>query len=78
MIQIIQVFSFFKKDIGFQLRLETFSNYLFPTRFFLEAAYPLNEVTNQDVVYQKNWRYYFGVLFEFDLRERFGKMLRAF
>ncbi len=71
-------FSDFKKDIGFQLRLETFSNYLFPTRFFLEAAYPLNEVTNQDVVYQKNWRYYFGVLFEFDLRERFGKMLRAF
>ena len=70
-------FSEFKKDIGFQLRLETFSNYLFPTRFFLEAAYPLNEVTNQDVIYEKKWRYYFGVLFEFDLRERFGKALRV-
>jgi len=71
-------FSKFKKDIGFQLRLETFSNYLFPTRFFFEAAYPLNEVSNENVVYDKKWRYYFGVLFEFDLRERFGKMLKAF
>jgi len=71
-------FSEFKKDIGFQLRLETFSNYLFPTRFFLEAAYPLDKVRNQKIVYQKKWRYYFGVLFEFDLRERFGKVLRAF
>ena len=71
-------FSKFKKDIGFQLRLETFSNYLFLTRFFFEAAYPLDEVSNEDVVYEKKWRYYFGVLFEFDLRERFGKMLKAF
>jgi len=71
-------FSEFKRDIGFQLRLETFSNYLFPTRFFLEAAYPLDEVSHEDVVYEKKWRYYFGVLFEFDLRERFGKMLKAF
>jgi len=71
-------FSQFKGDIGFQLRLETFSNYLFPTRFFFEAAYPLDEVSNESVIYEKKWRYYFGVLFEFDLRERFGKMLKVF
>lgn len=71
-------FKDFKKDIGIQLRLETFSNYLFPTRFFFEAAYPLDEITNQDVIYDKKWRYYFGVLFEFDLRERFRKLTKVF
>jgi hypothetical protein len=71
-------FSRFKGDIGFQLRLETFSNYLFPTRFFFEAAYPLDEISNADVVYEKKWRYYFGVLFEFDLRERFKNVLKLF
>jgi WD40 repeat protein len=60
----------FKRDIGMQLRLETFSNYLFPTRFFFEAAYPLDEVVNSTVTYSRDWRYYFGLLFEFDLRER--------
>lgn len=60
----------FKRDIGVQLRLETFSNHLFPARFFLEAAYPLDEAQSDIVIYKKHWRYYFGALFEFDFRER--------
>jgi Tol biopolymer transport system component len=60
----------FKRDIGFQLRLDAFSNYLFPTRLFWEAVYPLDEVTSFNVTYDNQWRYYFGILFEFDIRER--------
>jgi hypothetical protein len=60
----------FKQDVGFQLRLDAFSNYLFPTRIFWEAAYPINEVRNFNVSYDNQWRYYFGILFEFDIRER--------
>jgi hypothetical protein len=62
----------FKRDVGVQLRLETFSNHLFPARFFLEAAYPLDEVQSDIVTYREQWRYYFGALFEFDIRERLG------
>ena len=60
----------FKQDIGFQLRLNAYTNYLFPTRIFWEAVYPRNDVTNFNVVYAKQWRFYFGILFEFDIRER--------
>jgi len=63
----------FKRDIGIQLRLETFSNYLFPTRIFGEAVYPLDEISNRNIIYSRDWRFYFGVLFEFDIRERLGK-----
>ena len=65
----------FKRDIGIQLRLETFTNYLFPTRFFFEAAYPLEEIRSNFVRYNKDWRFYFGVLFEFDIRERFNSKI---
>ncbi len=67
----------FKRDIGFQLRLDTFSYYLFPTRFFAEAVYPLDEVVNHNVTYQKDWRFYFGALFEFDIRERMGGLMHG-
>ncbi len=58
----------FLSDVGIQLRLDTFSWYLFPTRIFFEAAYPLQEHRNGDLVYPREWRFYFGVLFDFDLR----------
>lgn len=58
----------FLSDVGVQLRLDTYSWYLFPTRIFVEAAYPLQEHTNQDVVYPREWKFYVGVLFDFDLR----------
>jgi Tol biopolymer transport system component len=64
----------FKSDVGVQLRIETFSWYMFPTRIFFEAAYPLKENIYQDIRYEKDWKFYFGVLFDFDLR--FDKKLR--
>ena len=64
----------FKSDVGVQLRLETFSWYMFPTSIFFEAAYPLETNVYQDIRYEKDWKFYFGVLFDFDLR--FDKKLR--
>ena len=71
-------FNDFKRDIGLQLRLDSFSYSLFPTRFFAEAAYPLDEAENFDssrqemISYPAKWRFYFGLLYEFDLREKMG------
>ncbi|UCF65563.1 MAG: PD40 domain-containing protein [bacterium] len=70
----------FKSDIGIQLRLESFSWYMFPTRIFFEAAYPLESTryqsieTEQVTEYKQDWRFYFGVLFDFDIR--FDQLLR--
>ncbi len=72
----------FKKDVGFQLRLNTFSYSMFPTRFFAEAVYPLDKISNYDgsrkriIDYPQQWRFYFGALYEFDLRERVGNLGR--
>ena len=72
----------FKSNVGIQLRLESFSWYFFPTRIFFEAAYPLESTRYQSIEtdlvtdYQQQWRFYFGVLFDFDIR--FDKQLRRF
>ncbi|MEJ2542730.1 MAG: hypothetical protein P8Y99_01550 [Calditrichaceae bacterium] len=74
-------FSDFKRDVGVQIRLASFSYHLFPTNFFVEAAYPLDKAKNFDssrnqmIEYDKEVRFYFGALYEFDIRERIGKML---
>lgn len=63
----------FKKDFGVELRLESFSFYAYPTRVFASAAYGLDRFDrriprlNETVMYGKEWRFYFGVLFGFDL-----------
>ena len=73
----------FKRDVGVQLRLDSFSYSLFPTRFFAEAAYPLDVAENYDgsrnewIKYPKEWRFYFGALYEFDLRERMGRLIQT-
>jgi Tol biopolymer transport system component len=65
--------STFKKDIGAELRLESFSFYSYPTRIFASAAYGLDRFDrlirrlDTQVTYGKEWRFYFGVLFGFDL-----------
>ncbi len=69
-------FKDFKRDLGFQFRLDTFSNFLFPTRIFWEAVYPFDDITIKDTTYPTDWRFYFGILFEFDIRERFGNLMR--
>jgi Tol biopolymer transport system component len=74
-------FENFKRDVGVELRLDSFSYNLFPTRVFFQAAWPIDEVQNFDqsrdelINYPQEWRYYLGVLFEFDLRERFGSLI---
>ncbi len=64
-----------KKDIGFELRLESFSFSMYPTRVFFSGAYGLDEFTRtfqlSNVTYGKEWRWYFGVLFGFDLTDGF-------
>ena len=63
----------FKTDAGGELRLQSFSFYSYPTCFFFSAAYGFDRFgkyvssTNQTVTYGKEWRFYFGMLFGFDL-----------
>jgi Tol biopolymer transport system component len=72
--------STWKHDIGFELRLESFSFYAYPTRIFFSGAYGLdrfstkvNSTTMSSVEYGKEWRFYFGVLFGFDINELMTK-----
>ena len=64
-----------KRDVGFELRLESYSFAMYPTRIFFSGAYGLDEFTRefnlQEVTYGKEWRWYFGVLFNFNLSDRF-------
>jgi len=59
-----------KKDAGFELRLQAFSAYAFPTSIFFSAAYGFDSFTKnfrgENVTYGKEWRLYFGVLFGYD------------
>lgn len=60
-----------KRNVGFELRLESFSFYSYPTRIFFSAAYGFDEFTRvfreEPVTYGKQWNFYFGILFGFDL-----------
>lgn len=62
----------FKKDVGAEIRLESFSFYAYPTRMFFSAAYGLDRFDryirsrDQTVAYGREWRFYFGILFGFD------------
>lgn len=61
----------FKKDIGAELRLQMFSSYVFPTSLFFNASYGFDSFTKtfqgKNVTYGKEVRYYFGMLFGFDI-----------
>jgi Tol biopolymer transport system component len=60
-----------KKDAGFELRLESFSFYQYPTRIFFSGAYGFDHFNrtfnNEEVSYGKEWRFYLGVLFDFEM-----------
>lgn len=68
-----------KKDVGVELRLEAFSFYAYPTRFFLSGAYGFDTIdqlittANGPAVvhYGKEWRFYLGILFDFELNDMF-------
>ncbi|KAA3663334.1 MAG: hypothetical protein DWQ10_00410 [Calditrichaeota bacterium] len=55
----------FKRSVGTQLRLEMFSFYGYPTKLFFNAAYGLDEFQNRGITYGKEWRYYFGITFDY-------------
>ena len=62
-------FSDFKNNYGFELRLDLFSFYSYPTRIFFNAAYGLDKVIKfendglLELTYGKEWRYYLGITF---------------
>lgn len=63
----------YKRDAGVELRLESFSWYAFPTRIFFNASYGFDRFerfisfNNTVVPYGHEWRFYFGILFGFEL-----------
>ena len=63
----------FKRDLGVEVRLESFSYYAYPTRLFFNATYGFDQfdryISNSaaTVTYGKEWNFHFGVLFDFDL-----------
>jgi Tol biopolymer transport system component len=62
-----------KTDAGAELRLEAFSFYAFPTRIFFAGAYGFDQFTRHiqgtNVTYGKEWRFYLGILFGFELND---------
>jgi Tol biopolymer transport system component len=65
-----------KRDVGFELRLETYSFYTYPTRIFFSGAYGLDrfsrnvrDINTTTVFYGREWRFYLGVLFGFELND---------
>ena len=61
----------FKKGAGAEIRLQMNSYYLFPTAFFFNASYgfdKFDKVVDRGVAtYGKEWRFYGGILFGFDI-----------
>jgi len=53
----------FKRDVGMELRLNMVSFYSYPAYLFASAAYGLDRFTHENVIYGKEWRYYFGMSF---------------
>jgi hypothetical protein len=69
-------FDQWKRDVGFELRLETFSFYAYPTRIFFSGAYGLDrfsrnvrDINTTTIQYGREWRFYLGVLFGFELND---------
>lgn len=61
----------FKKGAGVELRIQMSSYYLFPTSIFFNAAYGFDKfdrvVNNEVIKYGKEWQFYGGILFGFDI-----------
>jgi Tol biopolymer transport system component len=73
----------FKRDAGFELRIESYSFSAYPTSIFFSGAYGMdrfsrdinNGVGIQTVTYGREWRFYFGVLFDFQLTDFIPRQL---
>ncbi|MFQ5799816.1 MAG: biopolymer transporter Tol, partial [Bacteroidota bacterium] len=61
----------FKSNAGFEVRLESWSFYAYPTKIFFGGAYGFDRFTRiineEPFTYGKEWRFYFGVLFDFEV-----------
>jgi Tol biopolymer transport system component len=61
----------FKRGVGAELRIQMNSYYLFPTSLFFNASYGFDTfkrvVNNELITYGKEWRFYGGILFGFDI-----------
>ncbi|MHB1686182.1 MAG: biopolymer transporter Tol [Ignavibacteriaceae bacterium] len=61
----------FKKGAGAEIRIHMNSYYVFPTDLFFDAAYGFDrfsrDVRGDNVTYGKEWRFYGGLLFGFDI-----------
>ena len=61
----------FKKGVGAELRIQLNSYYLFPTSIFFNASYGFDEfkrnVNGVDIKYGKEFNFYGGVLFGFEI-----------
>jgi Tol biopolymer transport system component len=69
----IPEYSDWKKDVGAEIRLESFSFYAYPTRIFFSGAYGLDKFDRvfgtTNVTYGNEWRFYLGILFGFELND---------
>jgi len=76
----IPSFDTFKKGAGAELRFQLNSYYLFPTSVFFNASYGFDtferNIRGESVKYGKEWRFYAGVLFDFEILNA-GKHFRA-
>lgn len=67
----IPEFDTFKKGAGAELRFQLNSYYLFPTSIFFNASYGFDSfervVRGETVKYGKEWNFYAGVLFGFEI-----------
>lgn len=61
----------FKKGAGAEVRIHLTSYYLFPTSLFFNASYGFDTferiVNRETIKYGKEWRFYGGILFGFDI-----------
>ncbi len=61
----------FKKGAGAEIRIHMNSYYLFPSALFFNASYGFDTferiVNRQTITYGKEWRFYGGLLFGFDI-----------
>ncbi|MDZ7337311.1 MAG: BamA/TamA family outer membrane protein [candidate division KSB1 bacterium] len=57
----------FKRDVGVEVRVEAFSFYGYPTRFWLSAAYGMDRFINVSTAqtHGREWRYHCGLTFAF-------------
>lgn len=55
----------FKRDAGLQLRLSMISFYGYPANLFFDAAYGFDRFVHKEQNYGGEWRFYFGILFDF-------------